>query len=64
MQTERRRQHLGSRHFMKGESMHNGKIKIMCFGLGGKYGEGVSDSGGSLSSHWYLSSPEQFLKCI
>jgi len=43
---------------------HYGKIKIMCFGLGGNYGEGVSDSGNPFSSSWYLDGPDAFLRSI
>jgi hypothetical protein len=44
--------------------MYHGKIHVMSFGLGGNHGDGVSDSGNTFTSSWYLSSPEQFLECI
>jgi hypothetical protein len=43
---------------------HNSKIKVMSFGLGGNHGDGVSSSGNSYSSSWYLGSPDEFVRCI
>ncbi len=43
---------------------YHGKLHVMSCGLGGNQGDGVSDSGNTFTSSWYLSSPEQFLECI
>ena len=44
--------------------MYHGKIHVLSFGLGGNHGDGVSDSGNSFTSSWYLRSPDEFVKAI
>jgi hypothetical protein len=44
--------------------MYHGRIHVMSFGLGGNHGDGVSNSGNTFTSSWYLNSPEQFVECI
>ncbi len=43
---------------------YHGKIHVMSFGLGGNHGDGVSTTGNTYTTSWYLSSPEQFVECI
>jgi hypothetical protein len=43
---------------------YHGKIHVMSFGLGGNHGDGVSDSGNTFTSSWYLNSPDEFVKLI
>ena len=40
------------------------RIFVMCFGLAGNHGEGVSADGNSYSTSWYLRGPDEFLECI
>ena len=50
---------------LKGPTMpHHGKLHVMSFGLGGNHGDGVSRSGNTYSSSWYLGSPEEFVEAI
>ena len=44
--------------------MYHGKIHVMSFGLGGNHGDGVSNSGNTFTSSWYLNSPDEFVKAI
>ena len=44
--------------------MRRNRIFVMSFGLGGNSGDGISKDGNVYSSSWYLSSPDEFLKCI
>ena len=44
--------------------MRRNRIFVMSFGLGGNTGDGFSKDGNVYSSSWYLSSPDEFLKCI
>ena len=40
----------------------NGKLHVMSFGLGGNHGDGVSSSGNTYSSSWYLTGPDEFVE--
>src|SRR5262245_30205504 len=50
---------------LRGDPMKKrNRIFVMCFGLAGNHGNGVSADGNSFSTSWYLRGPDEFVKCV
>jgi hypothetical protein len=43
---------------------YHAQLHVMTFGLSGNHGDGVSNSGNTFTSSWYLGSPDEFIKAI